>query len=129
MLCPAVPLARHEWLALAEAQAIAASARILAAAPIDAGLVERLFASRIVTERSARYDPATRAVTPERRRRLGAITLSRGPDSSAEPAPLTAALEEAVRQHGLPQLPCPAIARALPARPGFAPGRPTPPPH
>src|SRR3546814_18701158 len=100
MLCPAVPLARHEWLALAEAQAIAASARILAAAPIDAGLVERLFASRIVTERSARYDPATRAVTPERRRRLGAITLSRGPDSSAEPAAVSAALEEAVREHG-----------------------------
>src|SRR3546814_4670993 len=68
---------------------------------MDAGLVERLFASRCVTERSARYDPATRAVTPERRRRLGAITLSRGPDSSAEPAAVSAALEEAVREHGL----------------------------
>src|SRR3546814_14228564 len=72
--------------------------------------------------RSARYDPATRAVTPERRRRLGAITLSRGPDSSAEPAAVSAALEEAVREHGLHLLPWPEVARALQARVGFARG-------
>src|SRR3546814_7782216 len=89
---------------------------------MDAGLVKRLFASRIVTERSARYDPATRAVTPDRRRRLGAITLSLGPDSSAEPAAVSAALEEAVREHGLHLLAWPEVARALQARVCFARG-------
>ena len=114
------PLARHEWLAVAEAQGSAAGARILAAAPLDLATVESLFGDRIVSERSARYDPATRAVTPERRRRLGAITLSRRADSNAEPAAIRTALVEAVRDHGLQLLPWPEEARALQARAAFA---------
>src|SRR3546814_4840505 len=35
-LAPAAPLARHEWLAVAEAQGSAASARIPDAGPLDA---------------------------------------------------------------------------------------------
>ena len=121
-LDPADSLARHEWLAVAEAQGSAAGARILAAAPLDLATVERLFGDRIISERSARYDPATRAVTPERRRRLGAITLSRGADSNAEPAAIRTALVEAVRDHGLHLLPWPEEARALQARAAFARG-------
>lgn len=119
-LDPADPLARQEWLAVAEAQGSAASARILAAAPLDPATVESLFGDRIVTERSAHYDPATRAVTPERRRRLGAITLSRGPDSNADSSAIRTALVEAVRENGLSLLPWPEDALALRARAAFA---------
>ncbi len=119
-LDPADSLARHEWLAVAEAQGSAASARILAAAPLDAASLEQLFGDRIVTTRSAHYDPATRAVTPERRRCLGAITLSRGPDSTADSAAIRAALVEAVRENGLHILSWPDDTRALQSRANFA---------
>lgn len=119
-LDPADPLARNEWLAVAEAQGSAAAARILAAAPLDFATVEKLFASQIVIERSAHYDPATRMVTPERRRRLGAITLARGTDSSADPATIHMALIAAVREYGPGILPWPETARAFQARIAFA---------
>lgn len=119
-LDPADPLARHDWLAVAEAQGAASGARILAAAPIDAATVETLFAGRIASTRSARFDPATGGVTPERRRTLGAITLACGPDDRADSAAIAAALTEAVHDHGLALLPWSDAARALQARAAFA---------
>jgi len=119
-LDPADPLARGEWLAVAEAQGSAAGARILSAAAIAPDMVERLFADRIETEHGAAYDPATRAVTAERRRRLGAIILSRGRDNSADAATISALLLDAVRQHGLALLPFTEEAQALRHRAAFA---------
>lgn len=119
-LDPATPLARAEWLAVAETQGAAAGARILSAAPIDAAEIEQLFAGRIETRRTADFDPATGAVQPLRERRLGAIRLSAGPDSAAEPATIAAALVDGVRNHGLGLLPWSAAAEALRQRAAFA---------
>lgn len=119
-LDPASPLARSEWLAVAETQGMAAGARILSAAAIDPVMVETLFAERIETRRSVRFEPATGAVQALRERRLGAIRLSSGPDSAASPAEIEAALLEGVREHGLALLPWSETARALRMRSGFA---------
>ena len=127
-LDPATPLARHEWLAVAETQGAAAGARILAAAPLDPASIEALFAARITTTRSARFDPASGAVQALRERRLGAIRLASGPDDAADPDAIAAALLEGVRTHGLALLPWGESALALRARADFAAAHGGPPP-
>ncbi len=119
-LDPTSPLARSEWLAVADTQGAAAGARILSAAAIDAATVETLFADRIETRRTAVFDPATGGVQPVRERRLGAIRLASGPDSAADPAMIAAALLDGVRTHGLAVLPWTEGARALRDRAAFA---------
>lgn len=119
-LDPASSLARHEWLAVAETQGMAAGARILSAAPIDAASIETLFGHRIETRRTVRFDPASGRIETARERRLGAIRLSSGPDTAADPDEIAAALLEGVRSHGLDLLPWSANARALRMRAVYA---------
>ncbi|MBB4837631.1 ATP-dependent helicase HrpB [Sphingomonas kyeonggiensis] len=119
-LDPTSSLARAEWLAVAETQGMAAGARILSAAPIDPTEVESLFADRIETRRSVRFDPATGRIEALRERRLGAIRLSSGPDSAANPAEIEKALLEGVREHGLALLPWSDTAQALRTRAAYA---------
>ncbi|WP_337848064.1 ATP-dependent helicase HrpB [Sphingomonas sp.] len=119
-LDPTSSLARHEWLAVAETQGMAAGARILSAAPLDPAQIETLFANRIETRRQVRFDPGTGRVEATRERRLGAIRLSAGPDSAADPDEIAAALREGVRTHGLELLPWSDTARALRTRAAYA---------
>jgi ATP-dependent helicase HrpB len=119
-LDPTSPLAREEWLAVAEASGTAAGARILAAAPIAQEAVEALFADRIVSGSETRFDPATGGVAARHGRRLGAILLSGGRDSRADPAAIEAALLEGVRSHGLALLPWSDSAASLRRRAAFA---------
>ena len=119
-LDPTSPLARAEWLAVAETQGMAAGARILSAAQIEPATVEALFAHRIETRRSVRFDPATGRIEALRERRLGSIRLSSGPDSNADPAEIESALLEAVRTHGLALLPWSQTAQALRIRARYA---------
>ncbi len=118
-LDPASPLARAEWLAVAETQGAAAGARILAAAALTGAEVEGLFGDRIEARRTLAFDPATGTVGATRERRLGSITLARGPDDAADPQAIDAALVEGVRTHGLAPLRWPDAAMALRARAGF----------
>lgn len=119
-LDPASSLARHDWLAVAETQGMAAGARILSAAPIDAATVEALFGDRIETRRSVAFDPATGGVKVLRERRLGAIRLASGPDADAAPDAIAATLLAGVRTHGLDLLPWSDAALALRERAHFA---------
>ena len=119
-LDPATALARSEWLAVAETQGAASGARILAAAPITLATIERLFAGRIETRRTVDFDPATGGVTTLRERRLGALRLSSGPDSQADPDAVAAALLDGVRTHGLALLPWSEGGAALKARARYA---------
>lgn len=114
------PLATAQWLAVAETQGVAAGARILSAAAIDQATVEALFADHIETRRTFAFDPATGGVEAVRERRLGAIALSRGPDSNADPVAIAAALVEGVRGHGLHLLPWGEASTALRERAVFA---------
>ncbi|WP_374294715.1 ATP-dependent helicase HrpB [Sphingomonas sp.] len=119
-LDPASPLATAEWLAVGETQGAASGARILSAAVIDQPTVEALFADRIEVRRTAIFDPATGSVQPQRERRLGALRLSSGPDSNADPAIIADALLEGLRTHGLDRLPWSDGARAYQARAAYA---------
>lgn len=119
-LDPTSPLARAEWLAVAETQGMASGARILSAAQIDPEVVETLFADRIETRRSVRFDPATGRIEALRERRLGAIRLSSGPDSNASADEIEKALLEGVRTHGLALLPWSGGADTLRTRAAYA---------
>jgi ATP-dependent helicase HrpB len=119
-LDPTLPLARAEWLAVADTQGSASGARILSAAAIDQATVEELFADRITTERRIVFDPVTGSVQTNRERRLGAIRLASGPDSSADPGAIADALVEGVRSHGLALLPWSGGADLLRRRAAFA---------
>ena len=114
------PLARENWLAVAEVGGSASGARILSAAPIDEDTVEALFGDRIESGAQIRFDPATRGVRTTRGRRLGAIILSEGGDAKADPEAIAAALVEGVRAHGLDLLPWSEAARSLRRRAAFA---------
>jgi ATP-dependent helicase HrpB len=119
-LDPTSPLARSEWLAVGEVQGAASGARILSAAALTQAEVEALFADRIESARTCRFDAATGAVQPMRERRLGAIRLASGPDTDADPQDVAAALLDGVRRHGLDLLPWSPAARAFRTRAAFA---------
>ena len=120
LLDPTAPLARSEWLAVAETQGSAAGARILSAVAIDQFTVETLFADRIESRRSVQFDSTTGGIQALRERRLGAIRLSSGPDSGADPESILAALLDGVREHGLALLLWSDGAQALRDRAAYA---------
>ena len=119
-LDPASPLARSEWLAVAEVAGAASGARILSAASIELAEVEDLFGSEIEHYTDVRFDPSTSAISATKGRRLGAIRLSSAPDPKPDRQAIEAGLVEAVRRHGLPVLPWPDSAIALRQRAAFA---------
>lgn len=119
-LDPTSPLARNEWLAVAETQGLAAGAQILSAAAIDQATVEALIGDRIEARRTVSFDPATGGVQASHERRLGAIRLSGGPDSNADPQAISAALLAGLRAYGLALLPWSDTATALRQRATFA---------
>jgi len=119
-LDPASPLARSEWLAVAEVAGAASGARILSAAALDLADVEALYGNRIEAFTKVRFDPATAAISATKGRRLGAIRLSSAPDPKPDQAAIEAGLLEAVRRHGLAILPWSDSAIALRRRAAFA---------
>ena len=119
-LDPLSPLAREQWLAVAEVGGSAGGARILSAAAIDEAAVEALFGERIESGAALAFDPVSGGVNARRVRRLGAITLKEGRDTKASPAEVEAALLEGVRGHGLGLLPWSDAAQSLRRRAAFA---------
>ncbi|HEU4499714.1 MAG TPA: ATP-dependent helicase HrpB, partial [Sphingomicrobium sp.] len=119
-LDPTSPLARSEWLAVAEVAGAAAGARILSAAAITAEEVETLFADAIEPFTEVRFDPATAATSATKGRKLGSIKLSSSPDPRPDQAAIEAGILDAVRRHGLSLLPWGEAALALRQRAAFA---------
>jgi ATP-dependent helicase HrpB len=119
-LDPHDPLAREEWLAVADVQGAAAGARITSAVAIQALTVEVLFAAEIRTGAQVRFDPESGGVKTESGRWLGAIRLSKGQNSTATADEIAAALVEGVRDHGLAVLPLGDAGKRLLSRAQFA---------
>lgn len=119
-LDPTHPLARQEWLAVADIQGAASGARILSAAPIGTDEVERLFADRIESGTHVSFDPETGGVRTISGRHLGAIALSRAANAPATPEQIASALIEGVRRHGLGVIDWPPSAAALRERARWA---------
>lgn len=116
---PDSPLARCEWIVVADASGAAAGARLLLGAPLHRD-VERLLADRIESRALFAYDPATTGVTAETQRRLGAITLARQPMERPDPSRVRGVLLDAVAERGLSLLPWGETVLALRARLAFA---------
>lgn len=119
-LDPTSPLARSEWLAVAEVAGAAAGARVLSAAAMTVEEVEELFANEIESYTEVRFDPATAAISATKGRKLGSIKLSFAPDPRPDQAAIEAGLLDAVRRHGLSVLPWSEAALALRQRAVFA---------
>lgn len=114
------PLARHEWLAVADIQGAASGARILSAVPIDAAEVETLFGDRIESGTDVRFDPETGGVRTIAGRRLGAIILSKAMNAEASAEAISTALQDGVRDHGLLVIDWPKPVAALRQRAQWA---------
>ena len=99
------PLAREPFLAIGEIAGRAASARILLAAPLSLGEIERIAGASIETMDELTFDRASASLRARRRRRLGALVLAEQmlavpPDEAA-----ALALARGVLSLGLARLP------------------------
>lgn len=83
-LDPASSLARAEWLIIGDAQGQAKGARITAAAALTPAEVEEHLSDLIERRSVLRWNAGERRVEARLERRLSAITLATGPDSSPD---------------------------------------------
>lgn len=111
-LDPASPLARAEWLVIADAQGQAKGARITSAVEIARTDIERHLNDLVEERHTARWNESEKRVEARRERRLGAIILASGPDPDPDPQALAEILvEKAVERLG-ELLPAALLARA-----------------
>lgn len=101
MLDPAEPLAREQFLVVADLQGKAQNARIAAAAAITEDEVRTLLADRLETTRETQFDAERRTVRTRETTRLGAIRLSERQLPPPKGADADRAVVDAVRAHGL----------------------------
>jgi ATP-dependent helicase HrpB len=113
-------LASAEWLAIGDAQGSAHGARITTAIALPSHEVAGWLKHRIEERRHVRWIAESEAAEPVRERRLGAILLSRGHDSSAEHGEITAFLLDHFQKSGLAALPLSRTSRTLITRARYA---------
>lgn len=87
-LDPASPLARAEWIVIADAQGQAKGARITAGLEIDPILLDRELGDLIETGSACNWNEREGRVEARLEKRLGAITISSGPDPRPDPVRL-----------------------------------------
>ncbi len=119
-LDPASPLARATWLAVGEAQGDAKGARITGACPLEESEVLRWLAHRIERRPALRWIADESRVEALLETRLGAVTVSRGPDPSPDPEALRAFLIARIRAEGLGLIPLGKASLGLLRRARFA---------
>ncbi len=110
---PASSLARAEWLAVGEAQGEAKGGRITGAIALEEAAVVKWLAQRIERRTALRWIADERRVEALLEARLGAITMSRGPDPAPDPAAICAFLIERIAADGLDLLPLSSASKAL----------------
>lgn len=111
-LDPASPLARAEWIVVGDAQGQAKGARITAAAEIEPDEIERHLHYMIEQRRTVRWNVKEKRIEARLERKLGAITLSSGPDESPNADEISAALLDAAKGMLDQLVPAGLIARA-----------------
>ncbi len=111
-LDPASSLARAEWLVIGDAQGQAKGARITAAAALTSGEVESSLGYLIERRSVMNWNALEKRVEARLERRLGAITLTSGPDGSPDPEAVSALLLEKAKDRLAELLPASLISRA-----------------
>jgi ATP-dependent helicase HrpB len=112
----ASPLAREQFLVIADVSGSAGRAQVVLAAPIGLADIEAMFGAQIETAASVAIDAASGAVRGRRVRRLGRMVLSEAPLQQLSGAELEQALLDAVRDEGLALLDWDESARQARAR-------------
>ena len=110
---PASPLADAPFLVVAEMSGVAASSRILLAARLDDGDLERIAGDRIEARTETIFDPTTASLRARAERRLGAIVLASEPRSVAADEASAIALAEGIARIGIDRLPWSRAQRQL----------------
>ncbi len=115
---PDSPLARAQWIVVADAAGGLRDARITLAAPIPEATARRLHPPEQAD--TARFDPDTGRFSARRVTRMGAIRLSDRPLATPSGPAAHAALVDALNEHGLAALGARSAADRLLARIAFA---------
>ena len=110
VLDPASPLARADYLVIGDAQGQAKGARITSAIALAESDIERWLPERIERRQVLRWNGERVEALLERR--LGAVTLARGPDPSPDPQAIAMLLLEKARRDPAKLLPVELLARA-----------------
>lgn len=110
------PIAGEEYIVAAGLDGGEWEARIFLAAPIALKDIKDRFAPLIVEEERIEWESATRSVAARRERRLGAIVMEERPISTPDPARITAAMLEGIREAGITALPWDKKTRQLQRR-------------
>lgn len=118
-LAPEDPLAREDFLAVADLDDTGRDARIFLAAPLDRAEIETLFADRIETTEDVGWDERAEAVVASRRVRLGALVLDEARHETASAEARSAAMLAGIRAMGLDALPWMPGLRSFQARNRF----------
>ncbi len=119
-LDPASPLVQAEWLAVGEAQGEAKGARITGAIALDEAEVTKWLPHRLERRTAPRWIADERRVEALLETRLGAITLSRGPDPAPNAAEIRSFLVDRIRADGFELVPLQSASKALLKRARFA---------
>ena len=112
MLDPTSPLARAEWLIVADAQGQAKGARITSAAQLVLADIETHFPSLIERKSVLNWNDDEQRIEARLERRLGAIRLSSGPDPSPDAQAIVEKLVDKARDRLGVLLPADLLARA-----------------
>lgn len=110
------PLAREDWLAIAEVGGGGVDGRIFLAAPITLDEIETIFADAIETVETTAWDNRAESVVAQRQRRLGALMIGMSDMRDGPPEQISAALIDGIRQIGLAALPWTNAARQIQGR-------------
>ncbi|MCB2080492.1 MAG: ATP-dependent helicase HrpB [Novosphingobium sp.] len=112
ILDPASSLARAEWLAVGDAQGQAKGARILGGIAVDPSEVDQWLGDRIAKRSVVRWNESEDRVEARLERKLGAITLSSGPDPKPDPEDVARVLLENAIENLARMIPSQLLARA-----------------
>ena len=110
------PLSQCDYLVVAELDDSGVEGRIDLAAAVTLEQLETAMPERISEEQSVTWDRAAQAVRSRRRVLLGALLLRESQLNGPDPALVTAALLDGIRQEGLRLLPWSRATRQLQAR-------------
>ncbi|MBM3548825.1 MAG: ATP-dependent helicase HrpB [Alphaproteobacteria bacterium] len=119
VLAPEDPLAREEFLAIADLDDSGRDARVYLAAPLTRGEIDTLFDERIETVEEVGWDERTETVTASRRERLGALVLEETRIETLSAETRAVAMLAGVRAMGLDALPWTPALRSFQARNRF----------
>lgn len=109
-------IAASRYLVVADLDAGEREARIFLAAPLTAAEIDAHFGEEIREQEQIGWSAREQAVLAQRQRRLGELVLSEAPLPRPDPAAVSAAMIEGIRELGLDALPWSASLRNWQAR-------------